>query len=163
MRLLYKSLVPILCVCSANIFAEPEMIAFTAPTGWHSAETKDLPKSVKTMLVGKGSHEFPPSMNLGTEEYKGTLKDYLKKVKDINAAAGHEWKDLGLIDTKAGKASLSQLDSKTKWGNVRMMHLILLKDGVIYIVTAAALKEEFPKFYKDFFASFRSLHFTASK
>jgi hypothetical protein len=45
----------------------------------------------------------------------------------------------------------------TQWGRVKMMHVILLKKGVIYILTAAALLEEFPKFYKDFFNSLRSL------
>jgi hypothetical protein len=43
-----------------------------------------------------------------------------------------------------------------------MMHVMLKKNGVMHILTAAALKSEFPKFYKEIFASMRSLHFTAT-
>lgn len=136
-----------------------DKILFTPPNGWRFAESKDLPKSVKVMVVGQGNNEYPPSINLGTENYSGSLKDYLKRVKEINDSQGHEWKDLGTINVKAGEASLSQVDSKNKWGNVRMMHVILKKDNTIYIMTAASLKDEFPKFYKDFFAAFRSLRF----
>lgn len=135
-------------------------ILFSPPLGWHFADAKDLPKSVKVMVVGKGSREFPPSINLGMEEFSGTLKQYLKRIKEINDSHGNVWKDLGTIQVQAGNASLSQVDSKTKWGEVRMMHVILLRDNVIYIMTAASSKDDFPKFYKDFFAAFRSLHFS---
>lgn len=152
-----------LLVCTASTQAEDtssvNSVMFTAPVGWHFAEAADLPKSVKVMVIGKGEKEFPPSVNLGTENYKGSLKQYVKRVKEINNSQGHSFKDLGTIKTSAGQASLSQVDSKTKWGETRMMHLILLKNETIYIMTAAALKEEFPKFYKDFFAAFRSLRF----
>lgn len=144
---------------TAPATALQKTIVFTPPAGWHSTDSKDLLGSVKVMVVGKGEHEFPPSINLGTETYKGTLKQYLKRIKEINASQGHEWKDLGTIRTPAGEASLSQADTKTKWGEVRMMHVILRKDNTVYILTAASLKEEFPKFYKDFFAAFRSLRF----
>ncbi len=100
---------------------------------------------------------LPPSMNLGTETFDGTLKDYLKIVKNVNDARHAEWKELGTIRTEAGNASLSQADIKTEWGDVRMMHVIMLHDGTVYILTAAALKEEFPNFYKDFFKSMTTL------
>ncbi len=109
------------------------------------------------MVVGKGPFAFPPSMNLSSEPYKGTLKQYLKVIKNMNAAQGYEWKDLGTINTEAGKASLSQVDTKTQWGDVHLMHVILLKNKTIYILTASALKQDFPVFYKDFFAAMRSL------
>lgn len=109
------------------------------------------------MVVGKGKGQFPPSINLATEPYKGTLKEYLKLVKSINAAKGVEWKDLGKIKTEAGEGSLSQVDTKMQWGDVRMLHTILVRKGTVYIVTAAALKEEFPSLYQPFFNSMRSL------
>lgn len=138
---------------------ETEIVQFTPPKGWRFADTTTLPPSVKTMVIGKGNSEFPPSINLGTETYHGTLKHYLKRIKDINTSQGAEWKDLGMIRTEAGDASLSQVDTKTQWGNVRMMHVILHKEGTIYILTAASLKDEFSTFYKDFFTSLRSLRF----
>lgn len=136
---------------------EPGAVMFVPPQGWVLADPKALPPSVKIMVVGKGQREFPPSINLATERYNGTLKQYLKTIKAINDSQGAEWKDLGTIRTEAGDASLSQVDSKTEWGDVRMMHVILIKNGTTYILTAASLKDEFSQYYKDFFNSMRSL------
>lgn len=136
---------------------EEEIVLFTPPTGWMLADPNALPGRVRTMVVGKGASSFPPSINLSTEPYKGTLKQYLKIVKNMNVAQGHEWKDLGTIQTQAGVASLSQVDTKSQWGVVRLMHVILVKNGNVYILTASALKDEFSVYYKDFFASMRSL------
>lgn len=141
---------------------EPGAVQFVPPHGWRLADEKSLTPNVHIMVVGAGQHEFPPSMNLGIEEYQGTLKEYLKIVKGINDAQGAQWKDLGSIMTEAGEASLSQLDTKTEWGDVRMMHVILLRQATVYILTAAALKEEFPRFYQDFFHAMRSLRVNKS-
>lgn len=134
-----------------------EVVIFTPPSGWRLADTNALPSSVKVMVIGKGKSPFPPSMNLAMQPYKKSLQQYLKTVKAINASQDAEWKDLGSIQTEAGPASLSQVDRKTEWGEERMMHVILLKNEQIYILTASALKEEFPQFYKDFFAAMKSL------
>lgn len=153
---------PLPVVCDKTICSneqEKGFITFTPPQGWRTADQLGLPPSVKIMVVGQGSHTFPPSINLGTEKYKGTLREYLSMIKDINNSQGADWKDLGTIKTQAGNASLSQVDSKTEWGDVRMMHSIIVQDGNAYVLTCAALKEEFPKFYKDFFSSMRSLNF----
>lgn len=158
----------LLCIVSLLCFAvqaiavadegpTAEEIQFTPPQGWKFAETLNLPKSVKVMVVGNGQNEFPPSLNLGTETFTGNLKDYLKIVQTLNESRHVEWKDLGTIHTEAGNASLSQADTQTEWGDVRMMHVILLHKGTVYILTAAALKEEFPSFYKDFFKAMTSL------
>lgn len=132
-------------------------VQFNPPAGWRQANIDALPAHVKAMVIGKGLSHYPPSINVSWESYKGTLRQYLKIVKNMNSSQGLEWKDLGTIQTEAGNASLSQVDTKTQWGEVRMMHVILLKNGNIYIMTASALKEEFATFYKDFFASMRSL------
>lgn len=137
----------------------PGIVMFNPPEGWRVADPKALPPSVKYMVVGNGVNDFPPSMNLGIERFKGTLPEYLATIKSINDSQGSEWKDLGTLRTQAGNASLSQVDAKTEWGEVRMMHVIILKDGSAYILTAAALKEEFSKYYKDFFKSMRTLRF----
>lgn len=133
-------------------------VTFTPPSGWQMADSEKLLPSVKMMVVGKGLHEFPPSINLSVETFPGTLSQYLKRVKEINQSVGAEWKDLGKILTKAGEASYSQVDRKTQWGEVRMMHVILNKDGMIYVMTAAALKDEFSRYYKAFFDSMSSLN-----
>ena len=135
----------------ADISQEPGAVLFTPPKNWQIADEKQLPDHVRFMVVGKGKYEFPPSINLSTEEYNGSLQDYLAIVKEINSSQGAEWKNLGTIKTEAGAASLSQADALTEWGPIRMMHVILLKNGTIYILTAAALKKEFPNFYQTFF------------
>jgi hypothetical protein len=142
-----------------KISQQPGAVLFTPPAGWKAVDPSVLTSSVKAMVIGKGTSDFPPSINLGTEAYKGTLKQYLKRIKEINKSQGSEWKDLGTIRTEAGEASLSQVDRRTQWGDVRMMHVILYKNGTIYIMTAASHKDEFAKFYKDFFNSLRSLRF----
>jgi hypothetical protein len=139
------------------ISQEPGAVMFKPPEGWLLADPKALPANIKIMVVGKGTHESPPSLNLAFEDYPGTLKEYLRLVAMINKKKGAEWKDLGKIQTEAGKASLSQVDLKTQWGVERQMHVILINNGTVYILTAAALKEEFPNFYKDFFTAMRSL------
>lgn len=130
--------------------------SFDPPKGWRTTDKAKLPPHVKLIIVGSGKFDFPPSITLGTENFDGTLKDYVQIVKKINQSKKDPWKDLGLIDTKSGEASLSQVDIKTEWGDVREMHLISLNNGVIYIMTAAALKKEFATFYPVFFESFKS-------
>lgn len=147
---------------SAAIPCSPdeEEITFTPPAEWMAADSSLLPPSVKMMVIGKGSFEFPPSINLGCESFAGTLKQYLKRVKEINLSQKYDWKDLGMIRTQAGSVSFSQVDTKGKWGEVRLMHAIFKKNDFIFILTAAALKKEFSKFYKDFFSSICSLRFS---
>jgi hypothetical protein len=154
MKFLLPCLLMVLLQTGSIIGAEAQ---FTPPSEWRSADPAILPKHVKIMVVGQGSHEMPPSINLGYEEFSGSLKDYLKIVKEFNKSQGDPWTDLGTIETKSGPASLSQVDMASEWGTIRQMHVILLKDSVIYILTAAALKEEFPKFYPAFFESLKSL------
>lgn len=152
------SFTPLLAEQTEQVMDEPGAIYFTPPEGWRIAEADQLPPNVKIMVVGKGDHTFAPSINLTVEPFKGTLKQYLKLVKAINDSKGSTWQDLGSIKTQAGNANLSQVDNRTEWGETRMMHAILAKNNHIYILTAAALKEEFPRFYKEFFNSLRSLH-----
>jgi hypothetical protein len=136
-------------------------VTFKPPRGWRFVQSKDLPASVKVMVVGQSSSTFPPSMNLGTEKFEGSLKEYLQLIKEINSSQGADWKDLGTIKTLAGNASLSQVDATTEWGEIRMMHVITIRGGQAYILTAAALKTDFPKFYQEFFSALRTLNFTS--
>lgn len=140
-----------------QIAKEPGAVAFTPPKEWRLVDKSKLPASILAMVVGKGAHDFPPSINLGIHHDSGSLRQFLKYVKQTNDADGVDWKDLGTIHTDAGEASLSQLETRTEWGLVREMQVILVKDNKAYILTAAALKDEFSKFYKDFFSSMRSL------
>lgn len=136
---------------------QENIVTFIPPKGWKSASLENLPSVIKARVVGSGKGHFPPSMTLVIEPFKGTLKDYLKIVKNVNAQAKTEWKDLGKITTKAGIGSLSQFDEVSNWGITRTMTTIVVKDGNTYILSANALQEEFSDFYKDFFSSMSSL------
>lgn len=143
-----------------SVHSASQMITFVPPTGWRQVDKSKLTPNVLAMVVGKGSREFPPSINLAVHRESGTLKEFLRFVKQVNEADGIEWKDLGLIRTQSGDAALSQLDARTEWGVVREMQVILIHENDAYILTAASLKDEFSKFYKEFFASLRSLKLT---
>lgn len=130
---------------------------FTPPEGWRYADVKNKLKYVQMMVVGKGQFDLPPSLSLASEPVQGTLKDYIKKIKEISESSGGTWKDLGMINTEAGEAKLIQEDIKTQWGELRNMYVVLIKNGMAYILTAAALKEEFATFYPAFFKAMRSL------
>lgn len=140
-----------------EIAGEPGSVTFQPPANWRLADPAALPPNVKVMVVGRGKGSYPPSLNLMTEHFVGTLKEYLRIVQKKNEKWGDDWKDLGVIRTNAGDASLSQVDTKTKWGTERLMHVIFIKNEQVYVLTAAALKEEFGQYYKDFFNAFRSL------
>lgn len=142
---------------------EKEIISFKPPKNWKSVELDKLSPAVKMMLIGTGKENFPPSITLAVEPFSGTLKDYLKIVKNMNIAEKTEWKDLGKIKTEAGSASLSQYDENTNWGVTRTMTTILVKNGNAYILSATALKSEFSDYYKDFFAAMRSLDLSMPK
>lgn len=134
-------------------------IAFTPPQGWQEADTKLISPHVKLMFVGKGKGIFPPSINLGMEAYSGTMRQRLKAIKAANEIQKCHWLDLGKLQTPAGEGYLFQEDTQTQFGEMRMMHLLLLSDGTFYMMTAAAAKNEFPSYYKAFYDSMRSLHF----
>ncbi len=138
--------------------SEEELVLFNPPEGWHLAKVDPaLFPTIKILIIGKGKHNFPPSINLAIQPYQGTLKQYLKNIKARNDAEGVEWKDLGSFRTEAGNGNLIQVDRKMEWGQERLMHLILLKNEKIYILTASALKDEFSQLYKQFFNAMCSL------
>lgn len=141
------------------LLANEGIVQFTPPQGWHFADVQSKMNNLRTMVVGPGqSNKLRPCITLGVEhQFKGTIKDYVKLAQALSTSHGAEFKDLGTIRTQAGEARLLQEDSDTTWGNLRTMHVILLKNETVYILTAGASKEEFPKYYSEFFRSMKSL------
>lgn len=136
---------------------EPHGSVFTPPEGWMIADPAQLPASVRLMAVGKGKKDFPPSLNLASERFKGSIEDYHKIIKEINQSQGFQWKKLGKLDSPAGSLALSQADTVNEWGQVQLLHGVVLVDGVVHIVTGAALKEEFGQFRATFINAMKSL------
>lgn len=136
----------------------PAIAMFTPPKDWKIADQSMLTPHVKVFVIGpKLLSEMPPTMNLLIEPYTGTLKSYLKQVKKINESHGDAWKDLGSLKTKTGEASLSQVEVRSKWGGEKLMQAIVVKNGYAYVLTASAAKNEFGRFYQQFYNALRSL------
>lgn len=149
-------LVLLTSVCSAA-----EYCYFTPPQGWDMTDPKALPFHTKVCFIGKSSKPLRPSVNLSVEETPVTLKRYLDAVKNNNKAdPNRNWRDLGKFTTPLGEGRLTEIEVKTEVGMVRQVQLIVLKDKIAYILTAASLKEEFSKHYQTFEKVLHSLNMT---
>lgn len=139
-----------------------ETCYFTPPEGWLLTDPKFLASNVKIGFLRKGKKEFCPSLNLAIEKVNVPIEKYLAAVKKIHQEKpGDRWRDLGKIKTRAGVARLTEMDTSSPFGPVRLLQLILLRQGYAYILTAGALKEEFSSFYKEFEQAFHSLTVTS--
>lgn len=135
---------------------------FTPPQGWEIADPQTLSSRVKIAFLKNIGTGFCPSMNLAVEKTSVSLSEYLKAVKAIHEQdRGNRWRQLGKVRTPAGLAQLTEIDSKTEWGPVRMLQLIFLKEEHAYVLTASALKEDFSDYYQEIQAAFRSLTFSS--
>jgi hypothetical protein len=100
-------------------------------------------------------------LNLATEEVDLCIEDYLRVIQRLHEKEpGNRWRSLGKITTSAGDAHLTEIDTKTQWGPVRMLQMVLLRDKTAYILTAAALKSEVGQYYKSFQEAFHSFALT---
>ncbi len=131
---------------------------FIPPKDWQTVNKKELPDKVITLVKGEGKYELPPSLNLAIEHVGMSLKQYIETVRDVHLSHGNTtWKKLGTLQTNAGPATLTQLERTSGWGKMRMIQAILMRNNTAYILTATALANEFPKFYKEFFQAIQSL------
>jgi len=149
-------------VCSLTAEEIPEGCQFVPPTGWQAADTSQFPENMRAMVVRKGKGPYPPSLNIWIEPYNGTQKSYLKSIKDACLEDKDEFRDLGEIKTQAGNASLCQVDRKTRWGDERQMHALIVRYNQAYLLTAAALKSEFADYTSQFFDAIRSMKINKS-
>lgn len=142
-------------------FASDPIPLFDPPSDWECAFPDSLASCIQVGFLGKGSTVFRPSINLATEEVDVTLKEYLKSVKEIHLAnPGTTWRDLGKFKTRSGEGRLTEITSRTPAGDVRMLQTILVKGKTAYILTGAAIKDDFLRFQEAFTKSFQSLNLT---
>jgi hypothetical protein len=112
-------------------------------------------------FLGKETKGFVPSLNLATEEVSVSLADYLRAVRSLHEANGTTtWREVGSLKTRAGAARLTEIDLPSDWGPLRLLQMILIRDGIAYILTGAALKEDFPQHYREFQKAFCSFTIT---
>lgn len=152
---MYKLLLILISVV-CTLHASSHEASFTIPKGWATVEKKHLDPHVEYLVVGTSKTNFPPSINLSTEHFEGSLEDYLQIVKKISKEDGNKFKKMGQIETHAGTASLSQTDMDTEFGKVRLIHAMLLQNDTMYILTASALAKEFVAYYPLFFHTLQS-------
>lgn len=135
---------------------------FIPPKDWELANPKMLSPRVKIGFIGLTKKELRPSVNLAVEQVDISLHEYVSAVKKIHESdPNNRWRDLGKFSTSAGEARLTEIETKSEWGDVRLLQLIIIKNKAAYIVTASALREEFSRFYKDFQSVFRSFTITS--
>jgi len=134
----------------------------TPPKGWEIAASKNLSKSVQIAFFKKTSSSFSPSINLAVEKSTLSLQEYLKVIRKIHEADHrNRWRQLGKVHTQAGIGQLTEIDTTTEWGSIRMLQLIVVKHGHAYVITAAASKEDMAQYYKEFQTTFRTLQVTS--
>lgn len=146
----------------ASIFSEENYCYFKPPKEWELAQSKNLHGSVKIgFLTKSASSGFCPSLNLATEKVDIPLEAYIKAVKTIHESnRKNRWRDLGRMNTPSGPARLTEIDTHSEWGPIRLLQLISIKDGTAYILTAASLKEEFGQFHQEFKKVFQTFTIT---
>ena len=142
---------------------ESRLIAlFSPPKDWQYAKPKNSSPHIQVGFIGSGSNFFHPSINLATEEFEGTLKEYLKAVKAIHTGEPKTtWRDLGKFAMRGGEGRLTEISSPSPFGDVKLLQAILLKEHTAYILTAAVLKKDFSHLQNEILASLRSLSFHA--
>jgi len=140
--------------------AEAQYCYFIPPPNWEIAQLKNPSPHVKIGFIGKGSTTFRPSINLATEEIDVSLKEYVKAVKELQLAdPTTKWRDLGKFPMEGGTGRLTEMSTSSPWGELQVFQAFLVKEGTVYILTAAILKEDLPKFHAPLLSSFRSLTF----
>ncbi|MBS0620778.1 MAG: hypothetical protein JSS61_04895 [Verrucomicrobia bacterium] len=149
----------LLFLCT-SAYADP-ISYFLPPSQWQIAPPEKLSSRVKMAFMKKTSSGLCPSINLAVERTDATLGEYLKAVKETyERDRNKHWRALGKVKTAAGLAQLTEVDLPSEWGPVRILQQIFLKEGHAYILTAAALREEFAEHYKEIQTSFRSFTLT---
>jgi hypothetical protein len=142
------------------LFADPYAF-FIPPKGWNiSAPT--TASHVNIAFIENTQMHYPATINLATEKFNGTLKEYLSIIKKIHTTKPMtEWREAGAIQTRAGSAMLTEIDTKNAYGDIRLFQMIFLKDQIVYIVTTSALKKEYGKYIKTFEKAMSSFMITS--
>lgn len=131
---------------------------FVPPEGWEFAQHPPLSSHIQIGFLGKSESPFRPSLNLAIEEVDVSLKEYLKAVREIHESEMHiQWRDLGAFSFQAGPGRLTEMTSSSPAGEIKMLQGILVQGGCAYILTGAALTQDFPSLRATLLTALRSL------
>ena len=130
---------------------------FIPPKNWKLVDPTKLSKTIDVAFVENSKKPFKPSINLGIEKVNIALDKYVVAAKkQITANKSNQWRELGYIINKSGKAHLAQIDSKNSCGDIRSVQSIFVNQGTVFILTAVALKEDFEDYLNTFIEAFES-------
>lgn len=150
----------LLCCCFC--FSSEPFYYFKPPKDWKVVDPKKIPEIVEIGFVSNESKTFKASLNLVIEEAKASFDDYIASVKKHHLSTRKSrWSELGYVQTKSGKAHVSQIDTKAECGDIRSMQCIIKDDDRFYIITAVALRDEFIDYHNEFLTAFET--FTIQK
>ena len=139
------------------LFCKEPFYYFIPPKNWDVVDPAKLKPMFKIAFVEHSSKSFKPSLNLGIQKVDVSLTEYLEAAKKQHLLnRKKKWHELGYVKTPAGDAHISQIDEKAKFGDVRSMQCILVKEGLAYVITAVALREDFIDYHNDFLKAFES-------
>ena len=150
-RLLYF----LVLVCSTCIAQSYHF--FIPPSNWRLADPKKLSPMVEMCFLGKGKTSFYPSVNIATEAIDISGKEYISIVVKMHKDDPNiEFRTLGKIKTKAAVADLFELTTKTSFGTVKMLQMIVVKDNNAYVLTGSMHIDEFKTLSRSILKAFQS-------
>lgn len=133
---------------------------FLPPQGWQPARLDDPSSPIELAFIGTPGNpaELPPNISLAFEEVDCTLKEYVQGAKEnILSDSSATWRDLGSFKTAAGEARLTESSGPSPWGEVKTLQVLFVKEGRACILTATALKKDFPFLQTTLLSSLKSL------
>lgn len=140
-----------------SLFCKEPFYYFIPPKNWDVVDPSKLKPMFKIAFVERSKKPFKPSLNLGVQKVNVSLTDYLEAAKKQHLLnRNKKWNELGYVKTSAGDAHISQIDEKNQVGDIRSMQCILVKEGLAYVITAVALREDFTNYHNDFLKAFES-------
>lgn len=149
----------LILILTCSCLAAAEKGCLLPPEGWENAPIESLSPRIQAAFVLKKWQRFRPSINLSVEPLSASLEEYVQAVRHLHEQhPSTRWRYLGSMDTGAGLGALTELDMTTEWGDVRMLQLLIVREGNAYTVTGAALKSDFPKYYKIFHKTLKNFH-----
>ena len=127
----------------ASFCSAQEICFFAPPKDWQCVRPKEVSNHIQVGFLGQSEKGFRPSVNLATEEIDVSLKEYLKAVRELHGEMNMSWRDLGEFSCLAGKGHLTEIGSRSPFGDIKILQMIFVKDKIAYILTGAVLSEEF--------------------
>ncbi|MCH9630385.1 MAG: hypothetical protein S4CHLAM37_03810 [Chlamydiia bacterium] len=148
---------------SSFVYSSGDFYYFVPPKNWKVVDPSKIPDFVKISFVSNSPKTFKPSLNLVTESANASIEEFVASAKKHHIASRkNKWSEIGYVQTKSGKAHVSQIDTKAECGDIRTMQCILKDGNLFYIITAVALRDEFIDYHNEFLQAFETFQICQS-